>query len=126
MYESLHVIHYLVAQLVKNQPAIQEAPVQFLGQERSLERDRLPTPVFLGFPGDSDSKESACKAGDLGLIPGSGKAPGGGHGNPFQYSCLKISMDRGTGGLHSMGSQRIRHNSLTHTCTLSLHWWSSG
>ena len=38
MYESLHVIHSLVAQLVKNQPAIQEAPVQFLGQERSLEK----------------------------------------------------------------------------------------
>ena len=51
-------------------------------------RDRLPTPVFLGFPGDSDKKESACNAGDLGLIPGLGRFPGGGHGNPLQYSCL--------------------------------------
>ena len=43
----------------------------------------------LGFLGDSDSKESACKAGGLGLIPGLGRSPGGGHGNPLQYSCLE-------------------------------------
>ena len=41
------------------------------------------------FPGGSDSKESACNAGDLGLIPGLGRAPGGEHGNPLQYSCLE-------------------------------------
>ena len=51
--------------------------------------DRLPTPVFLGFPGGSDGKESACNAGDLGSIPGLGRFPGGGHGNPLQYSCLE-------------------------------------
>ena len=51
--------------------------------------DSLPTPVFLGFPGGSDGKESACNAGDLGLIPGLGRSPGGGHGNPLQYSCLE-------------------------------------
>ena len=50
-------------------------------------RDRLPTPVFLGFPGGSDGKESACNMGDLGLIPRLGRSPGGGHGNPLQYSC---------------------------------------
>ena len=43
----------------------------------------------MGFPGGSDSQESACNAGDLGLIPGLGRSPGGGHGNPFQYSCLE-------------------------------------
>ena len=43
----------------------------------------------------SDSKESACNAGDLGLIPGSGRCPGGGNGNPLQYSCLGNLMDRG-------------------------------
>ena len=42
-----------------------------------------------GFPGGSDGKESACNAGDLGLIPGLGRCPGEGHGNPFQYSCLE-------------------------------------
>ena len=41
------------------------------------------------FPGDSDGKEPACDAGDLGLIPGLGRSPGGGHGNPLQYPCLE-------------------------------------
>ena len=41
-------------------------------------------------------KESACGAGDSGSIPGLGRSPGGGHGNPAQYSCLENSMDRGT------------------------------
>ena len=59
----------LVAQLVKNLPAMPETPVQVLGGEDLL-RHRLPIPVFLGFPGGSDGKESSCNAGDLGLIPG--------------------------------------------------------
>ena len=46
----------------------------------------------LGFPGDSDGKESACNTGDLGLISGSGRFPGKGNGYPFQYSCLENSM----------------------------------
>ena len=48
-----------------------------------------------GFPGGSDDKESACSEGDLGSIPGLGRSPGGGHGNPLQYSCLENLMDRG-------------------------------
>ena len=48
-----------------------------------------------GFPDGSDSKASTCNAGDLGLIPGSGRSPGEGNGNPLQYSCLENSMDRG-------------------------------
>ena len=43
----------------------------------------------MGFPGGSDSKESACNAGDLGSIPRLGRSPAGGHGNPLQYSCLE-------------------------------------
>ena len=50
----------------------------------------------MGFPGGSDGKESACNAGDTGLIPGSGISPGEGNGNPLQYSCLENSMDRGS------------------------------
>ena len=46
-------------------------------------------------PGSSDSKESACNAGDPGLIPGSGRSPEEGNGNPLQYSCLEIPMDGG-------------------------------
>ena len=78
-------IHMYWSQLVKNMSVMQETLFWFLGQED------LPTTLFLGFPGGSDSKESACKAGDLGLIPGLGRSPGGGHGNALQYSCLENS-----------------------------------
>ena len=47
------------------------------------------------FPGDSDSKEYACNAGDPGLIPVWGRPPGEGHGNPLQYLCLENPMNRG-------------------------------
>ena len=56
-------------------------------------RDRLPTPVFLGFPGGLNHKESVCNAGDLCSIPGSGRSPGGGHSNPLQCSCLENSRE---------------------------------
>ena len=49
----------------------------------------------MDFPGSSACKESACNAGDLGLISGLGRYPGEGNGNPHQYSCLENSMDRG-------------------------------
>ena len=49
---------------------------------------------ILGFSGGSEGKASACKAGDLGLIPGSGRSPGEGNGNPLQYPCLENPMDR--------------------------------
>ena len=58
-------------------------------------RDKLPTPVFLGFSGGSDSKESACSVGNLGLIPGLERSPGEGNGYPLQYSGLENFMDRG-------------------------------
>ena len=48
-----------------------------------------------GFPGGSDSKESACNVGDLGSISGPGRCPGEGNGYPLQYSCLENSMYRG-------------------------------
>ena len=51
-----------------------------------------------GFPGGSDSKESTCNTGDPGLIPGSGRAPGGVNDNPLQYSCLENPMNRGGWG----------------------------
>ena len=55
--------------------------------------DRLLTPVFLGFPCDSAGKESACNAGDLGSILGSGRSPGEEKGYPLQYSGLENSTD---------------------------------
>ena len=89
----------LIAQLVKNPPAMQETPVQFLGREDPLEKGRLPTPVFLGFPCGSAGKETACSVGDLGSIPGLGRSPGEGKGYPLQNS-----------GLRSMGLQRVGHD----------------
>ena len=82
-----------MAQLVKNPPAKQEIPVQFLVRKIPWRRVRLPSPVFLGFPGGSAGKESACNAGDLGLISGLGRYPGEGNGDPLQYSGLENSMN---------------------------------
>ena len=79
---------FQVAQLIKNLPAMQETWFDSWVGQFPWRRDRLPTPVFLGFPGGSDSEESACNAGDLGSIPGLGRSPVEGQGNPFQYSCL--------------------------------------
>ena len=83
----------LIAQLVKNLPAMQETPVQFLGREDPLRKDRLSTPVLLGFPGGSAGKESTYNAGDLGLIPGLERSPGEGNDYPLQYFGLENSMD---------------------------------
>ena len=67
--------------------------VRPLDWEDPLEKDKLPTPVFLGFPGGSAGKESACNAGDLGSIPGLGRSPGEGNSYPLQYSGLENSTD---------------------------------
>ena len=55
-------------------------------------------------------KNLPTDAGDMGLLPASGRSPGGRNGNPFQYSYLGNPMDRGAGGLQSMGSQRVGCN----------------
>ena len=65
----------------------------------------------MGFPGGSDSKESTCSAEDLGSIPELGKSPGGGQGNPLQYSFLGESpWTKEPGGLQSIGLQRVGHD----------------
>ena len=74
-----------------------------------------------GFPGGSEGRESACSAGDPGLIAGSGRYPGEAHGNPLQYSCLGNPMDRRAGGLQSMGLQRVGHDLATDTFTFKRH-----
>ena len=65
---------------------------------------------MVDFPGSSDGKASAYNAGDLGSIPGSGRSPGEGNGNPLQYSYLEIPWTEDTGRVQSMGSQRVGHN----------------
>ena len=93
----------LIAQLVKNPPAMQETTVQFLGQEDPLEKGQAIIPVFLGFPCGSAGKESARNAGDLGFIPGLGRSPGEGKGYPLQYSGLENFMDAIVHGLQKVG-----------------------
>ena len=93
----------LVAQLVNNLSAVQEILVRFLGRAVSWRRHRLPIPVFLGFPGSSDSKESACNVRDLSSIPELGRFPGGGHGNPLEYSCLENPHEQRNLANYSLG-----------------------
>ena len=65
----------------------------------------------LSFPGCSDSKKSTCNVEDPGLIPGSGRSPGEGNGNPLQYSAWKIPWTEEPGGLHTVqGWQRVGHD----------------
>ena len=84
-----------MAQLVKNLRAMQETWVQSLGWEDPPEKGKATHSSNICFPGGSDGKESTCNAGDLGSVPGLGRSPGEGHGNPLQYSCLENPMDRG-------------------------------
>ena len=93
-------------------------------QTLSLPLPCIPSPTFssisgngvtlpMGFPGDSDGKESSCNAGDMGLIPELGRSPGGGQGNPLQYSCLENPMERSLVGYSPWGCKRVRHNLAT-------------
>ena len=82
----------LIAQSVKNLPAMKETLVQFLVRKILWRRDRVPTPVFLGFPCGSAGKES-FNVGGLSSIPGLGRSPGEGKGYSLQYSGLENSRD---------------------------------
>ena len=82
-----------------------------------------------GFPGGSDGKESAYNAGDPGSIPGSGRSPGEGNGNPLQYSCLENPMDRGAwwATVHGVAKNRTRLSDFTSLHFITSHWseWPS-
>ena len=98
--------------------------VWFLGQEVPFpwRRDRLPTLLFLGFPGGSDGKESACNEGDLGSIAGLGRSPGGGHGNPVQYSCLENPHgQRSLGGYSPWDCKESKHSTHTYSWLILLY-----
>ena len=73
----------------------------------------------MGFPGGSDGKASACNVGDPGSIPGPGRTPGEGNGNPLQYSCLKNSMDGGAwwATVHGTAKGQTRLSDFTFTFT---------
>ena len=151
---------YLLAQFLKNLPAMQDTRVLSLIGKIPWGRKWQPTPIFQpgkshgggvwqatvhevtgvrynlatkpppppqlfstclhkypGFPGGSESKQSACNAGEPGSISGLGRSPGEGNGYPPHYSCLENSMTGEPGGPQSM-SQRVRHDRATNTVTL--------
>ena len=92
---------------VKNQPAKQETLVRFQGKI-PWRRDRLPTPVFLGFLSGSDSKESTHNVRHLGSITELRRSPGGGHDNPLQCSCLENPHgQRSTAGYSPWGHKEL-------------------
>ena len=106
-------------QLVENLPAMQETLIGLPGQEDPFRRrDRLPTPVFTGFPGGSDGDKFTCNSGDLGFNPWVGKIPWRRAWKPTPVFLLGESpWTEDPGGLQSMGSQRVRHNWETkHIC----------
>ena len=67
----------------------------------------------VGFPCGSGGKESVCNVGDQGLIPGSGRSPGEGNGNPLQYSCLGNHVDRGAWQATVLENTSVQHDLLT-------------
>ena len=81
--------------------------------QRPISQSWHASPVSQGsldLPGDSDGNEFVCNAGDPGSVPGSGRAPGEGKGNPLHYSCLENSMDRGAwwATVHGVSKSRTR------------------
>ena len=95
-------------------PSVPEIPQQLSENTNSIcfhflgmtELKCIDIHITEGFPGGSDYKESSCNVGDPGLIPGLGRSPGEGHGNPLQYSCLENPWTEEPGGLQSIGLQK--------------------
>ena len=81
-----------------------------------------------GFPGGSEVKASARNAGDLGLIPGSGRSPGEENGNPLQYSCLENPMDGGAwrATVHGVARSQTRLSDFTFTFKKGYHCYLDG
>ena len=104
-----------VAQLVKNPPQCGRLRFDSGVGKIPWRRDRLPTPVFLVFPGGSDSKESACNVGDLGLFPGLGRAPGRQRGKNSSILAWRVPMDREAcrATVHGIAKSRIRTEQLS-------------
>ena len=92
-----------MAQLVKNPPAMQETPVQFLGQEDPLEKGWATYSSIPGLPWWSNGKESACNAGDLGSIPGLGRSLEKGMATHSSVLAWRITKTEEPEGLSSWG-----------------------
>ena len=109
----------LLAQLVKNLPAMQETWVQLLSWETpSCPWRRAWQSFQYTIPVGSDGKESACNAGDLGLIPGLVRSPGEGKGYPLQYSGLENSLDCIVHGVTKSWTPLSDFHNLLHSFTI--------
>ena len=117
---------------------MQETLIRFLDRKiprrRAWQPTRLSTPVLLGFPGGSVGKESTCNAGDLGLNPGLGRSPGGGHGNPKASLVVQTVKNLQCGRLgFNSGSERSpgegNGNPLQYSCLENSMdrgaWWAT-
>ena len=71
--------------------------------------------LYLSLPGSSAGKESTCNAGDLGSVPGLGRSPGGGHGNPLQYSCLENPHGQRSLAAHGVAEWDMTDDSAQHS-----------
>ena len=100
----------LVAQMVKNPSVIQETQFNPWAGKIPWRREWLPTPVFTGFPGGSDSKVSACNVEDLGLIPGLEDLLEEGMVTNSSILAWRTPWTEESGGLQCMGLQRVRHD----------------
>ena len=101
-------------------PVLKPSLLQVVGPvgdagSRGWDHCLLTRGLHWGFPGGSEGKAPTCNAGDPGSIPGSGRSPRGGHGNPLQYSCLENPMDGGAwrATAHGVTKRRIRLSDLT-------------
>ena len=111
--ESLAVSRLPIEQLVKNPPAMQETQSYSWVQKIPLRKDRLTTPVFLGFPGGSDSKVSTCIERDVGSIPGLEDPLEKDMATHPNILAWEIPWTEEPDGLQSMESQRVGHGSVT-------------
>ena len=101
--------------------------IYFLNVYSSIILYFLTTKLFWGFPGLSDSKESACNAGDLGSIPGFGRSPGEELGNPLQYSCLENPHgQRILVGYSPLGSKELHTTGGLNTAQAVFRAWFLG
>ena len=110
--------------VVKNLPAMQETLLQFLGWEDLLEKEQAILSSSIGLPCGSAGKESACNAGDAGLISGLGRPPGEGKGSPLQYSGLEHSMDCVVHGVPKIRTQLSDFHHHHPVSTWKEHWTS--
>ena len=94
-------------------------------QSVTVDKNSLsPNPKYIGFPGGTSGKESACNAEELGSIPGLGRSFEGGHGNPLQYSCLENPTGRGAWQATVHGVAQVGHDLATKP-PLVVEWLNS-